>query len=847
MTNPGNTTSNRSDNDVQEQIDQILVADQISEATVQQTQEQDWGDLSLMNLFRIEVETQVKALNEHLIAVENADSPNDARYRDRLDALMRAAHSIKGAARIVQVEAAVKVAHALEDCFIAAQQNVLTLTSDRIDVLLMGTDLLFKLSELEEQTLLASTSRYEADVDDVVVALAEMISVAEQEKVHTQSVQTRRIEPAGTDVEDTTTENLSQPEASAETSPNSIPSSKGLQKTQAKTLQNADDTNRTIRISADNLNRLMGLAGELLVESNWLAPFERAMLETKRQQQQILSLIEQQVIAPNENSAIANKIGEMSAAMQTCQSLLSDRISDVEQFSQRFSQLSDRLYREVIASHMCAFEEGTQGYARLVRDVSKQQHKQAALEVIGLTTQVDRDILSKLDTPLTHLITNAIIHSIEPPDIRLSKGKPGTATIKLSAMHRSGMLLVDVEDDGAGIDFTRLRSKTVEKKLVDSSVVNNLSKAELIEFLFLPGFSTSSRIDNLSGRGYGLDLAREMAQSVGGSLQAFSPISSLATDGLNLNAAREGTRFRFCLPLTLSVMRSLLFEVANETYAISLSRISRVIKLSKEHIHYCENKPYFRLDNHNISIVSAHQILDLGHTPPLNAARSKDKRLSIVIVGEAEDQYGICVDRLFEEQDLVVRPLDARLGKVPNISAAALSEKGMPILILDVADVLRSAEKASTRILFEKSGSQGHLAQEAGTSVKVHQTAPVRKKVLVVDDSMTVRVMEKNLLQSKGYVVDMAVDGAEGWNAVRATNYDLVITDVDMPRMNGIELIRNMRNYEATRDLPVIVVSYKDRESDQLAGLEAGANYYLTKSSFHNDGFITAVVDLIGA
>ena len=847
MTNPGNTTSNRSDNDVQEQIDQILVADQISEATVQQTQEQDWGDLSLMNLFRIEVETQVKALNEHLIAVENADSPNDARYRDRLDALMRAAHSIKGAARIVQVEAAVKVAHALEDCFIAAQQNVLTLTSDRIDVLLMGTDLLFKLSELEEQTLLASTSRYEADVDDVVVALAEMISVAEQEKVHTQSVQTRRIEPAGTDVEDTTTENLSQPEASAETSPNSIPSSKDLQKTQAKTLQNADDTNRTIRISADNLNRLMGLAGELLVESNWLAPFERAMLETKRQQQQILSLIEQQAIAPSENSAIANKIGEMSAAMQTCQSLLSDRISDVEQFSQRFSQLSDRLYREVIASHMCAFEEGTQGYARLVRDVSKQQHKQAALEVIGLTTQVDRDILSKLDTPLTHLITNAIIHSIEPPDIRLSKGKPGTATIKLSAMHRSGMLLVDVEDDGAGIDFTRLRSKTVEKKLVDSSVVNNLSKAELIEFLFLPGFSTSSRIDNLSGRGYGLDLAREMAQSVGGSLQAFSPISSLATDGLNLNAAREGTRFRFCLPLTLSVMRSLLFEVANETYAISLSRISRVIKLSKEHIHYCENKPYFRLDNHNISIVSAHQILDLGHTPPLNAARSKDKRLSIVIVGEAEDQYGICVDRLFEEQDLVVRPLDARLGKVPNISAAALSEKGMPILILDVADVLRSAEKASTRILFEKSGSQGHLAQEAGTSVKVHQTAPVRKKVLVVDDSMTVRVMEKNLLQSKGYVVDMAVDGAEGWNAVRATNYDLVITDVDMPRMNGIELIRNMRNYEATRDLPVIVVSYKDRESDQLAGLEAGANYYLTKSSFHNDGFITAVVDLIGA
>ncbi|MFK8183749.1 MAG: response regulator [Phormidesmis sp.] len=913
----------------------------------QSATEEDWNVLSLMSLFRVEIETQVAELNQHLLALEQSTTHSTSReHREHLEALMRAAHSIKGAARIVQVEAAVKISHALEDCFIAAQRNILTITEERIDVLLMGADLLSKLGNLDEQSLSAQTTPYDADVDDVVVALEAVVGIAEKadrNKVRhrkaqqlldaEQNIQHQATSPTeqnaeqqkaqNTDTEKTDTENTDTEKPSAEKPHTEKPHTENphtekphTEKPHAKqqpvtpspadsdtpdsrTLEshavnnpieaikapipNVDESNRMIRISTDNLSRLMGLAGEILVESNWLQPFSDSLLATKRKQQAALSRLKQyQDSGSSQESSFSQDktLSEATAALQACHALLGEHLEEVEQISRRFGQLSDRLYREVIASHMCAFEEGTRGYARLVRDTAKQQGKQVVLEIKGLNTQIDRDILTKLDTPITHLLINAITHGIESPEVRLAKGKPAEAKITLSAMHRSGMLMLEVEDDGAGINFARLREKIIQKELITAAIAQKLSESELIEFLFLPGFSTAPQLTEMAGRGYGLDLARTMAQSVGGSLQVTSPTtrSALATaTSLQVPPPQAplpethpsgGTCFRFHLPLTLSVVRSLLFEIENEAYAVSLSRINRVVKLNKEQIHYSENRPYFRLEKENISLVVAHQVLGLtGHaastlTPStLTPSTLKpntltpEKKLPVIVMGEGKQKYGLCVDRLLEEKDLVVRPLDPRLGKVPNISAAALSETGAPVLILDVADVLRAAEKMATGIAPPPSiNPDNDITPEpsADETTGAHNTAPNEptappKKILVVDDSMTVRAMEKKLLQNRGYTVDIAVDGAEGWNAVRIDKYDLVITDVDMPRMNGIELICKIRDYEATKKLPIIVVSYKDREVDQLAGLNAGANYYLTKSSFHNDGLITAVMDLIGA
>jgi two-component system sensor histidine kinase and response regulator WspE len=233
------------------------------------------------------------------------------------------------------------------------------------------------------------------------------------------------------------------------------------------------------------------------------------------------------------------------------------------------------------------------------------------------------------------------------------------------------------------------------------------------------------------------------------------------------------------------------------------------------------------MDNKNIGLIAASQVLELSKPSP------KLEALPIIIISDQSNTYGIVVDQFLGERDLVVRPLDPRLGKVQDITATALMGDGSPILIIDVSDLVRSIDNILNSRRLKK--------VDRGT-----ETVNKQKSILVVDDSITVREMERKLLENQGYQVDVAVDGMEGWNAVRTNPYDLVLSDIDMPRMNGIELLKHIRNHPKLNTIPVIVVSYRDREEDRLQGLESGADYYLTKSSFHDDTLLNAVVDLIG-
>jgi two-component system sensor histidine kinase and response regulator WspE len=344
-----------------------------------------------------------------------------------------------------------------------------------------------------------------------------------------------------------------------------------------------------------------------------------------------------------------------------------------------------------------------------------------------------------------------------------------------------------------------------------------LSEAELLEFLFLPGFSTAEQVTEISGRGVGLDIAKTMVQDVGGLLRVQTELG-------------KGTAFHFQLPLTLSVIRALLVEIGGEPYAFNLNRIDRVLMVQAKAIATTENQPYITVDGENISLVHALQILELPASP-----QDFKEELPVILLSDHTHRYAVIVERFLGERDLVVRPLDMRLGKVQDVSAAAIAENGQPILIVDVADLVRTIDKLVT------GGDVERLQNSISNAVETKT-----KRVLVVDDSITVREMERKLLQNQGYHVDVAVNGMEGWNSARSGDYDLIITDIDMPRMNGIELVQHLKSQPQLKTIPIIIVSYKDREEDQLAGLDAGADYYLTKSSFHDNSLINAVVDLIG-
>jgi two-component system, chemotaxis family, sensor histidine kinase and response regulator WspE len=287
--------------------------------------------------------------------------------------------------------------------------------------------------------------------------------------------------------------------------------------------------------------------------------------------------------------------------------------------------------------------------------------------------------------------------------------------------------------------------------------------------------------------------------------------------------------FQLQLPLTLSVIRGLFVQIAGEPYVFPLTRIESTLTLGKADIFSLQGRDYFTLGRETVGLVAAYQMLGLP-PPPENQAQ-----LPVVVLSDRRNRFGIVVDRILGERSLLVQPLDMRLGKVRDVSAATLMDDGTPALIVDVDDLVRSIDNLVA------SGRLAPMERADGA-----RTSGGHKRILVVDDSFTVREVERKLLEAAGYEVEVAVDGMEGWNAARTGNHDLVISDVDMPRLTGIELVTLIKQNPVLRSLPIMIVSYKDREEDRRQGLEAGADYYLTKGSFHDETLLEAVVDLIG-
>lgn len=796
----------------------------------------DLHNATLLDLFRMETQTQAQVLGDGLLALERA--PTDA---SRLEACMRAAHSLKGAARIVGVDAGVALAHVLEDAFVAAQRGAILLDATLIDRLLQGVDLLMRLAHPPGRDANWAQGAGKAEIDAFVTSftgqLATLTSDAAQAPSHAAPPPSSA-EPTAFDYGSYGLPTSPAPAASeammlaaqassAATALSPIPTPVDAARDSHETTDSgdsADPASRTLRVSADSLNRLLRLSSEGLVASRWTQPFAQSLQRLKRHQHDAGDALERVSSAlaqvadrsGDDRQMLLAALADLRHALGVGGQLLAEQMHELDEFDRRSTQLSQRLYDEALACRMRPLDDRLGGFARMVRDLGRSLGKPARLEIRGAHTPVDRDILDQLEAPLGHLLRNAVDHGLERPAERAAAGKPAEGVITLSARHSAGLLLVSVADDGAGIDLERVRRAVVARGLAAPDTAQRLADSELLEFLMLPGFTLRDTVTEVSGRGVGLDAVRAMVATVRGTVRIE-------------HAPGRGTKVILQLPLTLSVVRSLLVEIAGEPYALPLASLSRTLALPQEHIAVLEGRPHFTLDGKQIGLVSAQQVL-CGRAP---VAAAGDQ--PVVVFGDGEARYGLAVDKFLGERMLVVQPLDTRLGKVPNIAAGALTEDGAPLLIIDTADLVRSIAKAVELGSLERVPMRA--AQASGRA---------SKRVLVVDDSLTVRELERKLLAARGYDVRVAVDGMDGWNAVRSETFDMVITDVDMPRMDGVELVTLIKRDARTAALPVMIVSYKDREEDRQRGLDAGADYYLAKGSFHDDALLRAVVDLIG-
>lgn len=740
----------------------------------------DVSDVSLIELFRSDAEAQIQILTEGLLVLDR-----NALDVATIEPLMRAAHSIKGAASVVKLDAVVQVAHRMEDCFVAVQKGQLRLTAEDVDLLLGGVDLIVQIARLAEDKV---ASWLEVHIGQIDRALSDISAIVTRPAA---------IRPEPVEVVLATT---IAPPSHQVSAPIDVRGQSQLQ------------------VSAQNFDRLLSLASSARITAHAMHPLVESLQRCKKRQGELSVAVEGlhvAIAAARVEHGVKEKSELALQKVSRLSQVLLDSLAEGEAFERRLLAVSQGMFDEVLALRMRPFRDGVRAFPRMVRDLARSLGKEIRLEISGEDTSVDRDVLAHIESPLVHILRNALDHGIESPEARLAAGKPREGCIRIRARHKAGMLCIEIEDDGRGVDPEAVRLRVVERGLTSTTLAAELSPAELFEFLFLPAFSLKSTTNELSGRGVGLDLVYDTIRQHHGTVRIASVFG-------------ENFHTTITLPVTQSIIRALVVEVDGEAYALPITQVERVINVARETVHSLEGRQFFTYGEEHLGLVSAAQLLSMGES------QQSGINLPVIIIGSGQRRYGLVFDAIRGEQSLVVQSIEAVFGKLRDIASASLLEDGAPVLILDIPDLLLSIDK----LLHE--GGLRDLASSA------YHERELSKRVLVVDDSLTVREMERKLLVARGYEVDIAVDGMDGWNAARSGDYDLVITDVDMPRMDGIELATLIKKDLRLGKTPVMIVSYKDRPEDRARGIHAGADYYLTKGSFHDETLLEAVADLIG-
>ena len=477
--------------------------------------------------------------------------------------------------------------------------------------------------------------------------------------------------------------------------------------------------------------------------------------------------------------------------------------------------LIQELHIQAMSLRMLPLKTITEGFQRMVRDLAKSQGKEIRLEIIGESIELDRVLIEALKPMLVHMVTNAVDHGIESPEERRASGKPAKGTIRISARNEGNSIRVDIRDDGRGMDPEKIKQAALRRGIIDREEADGLRADELLYLTLRPGFSTSEIVTDISGRGVGMDVVNKNIEKVKGTLELKSEVGSFTELTLNL-------------PLTLSVIEALLVSSGGESFAVPLTYVQESIKIRSEDITTVGGKEVVTVRGATVPLLSLAALLGL---PEKKSLLDSGKVAALVL--RLRDHCLACtVDGIAGSSEIVVKELGEQLKKMRFVFGATILGDGSPSLILDVPDIFARAEG------------------EAGTGIRraLEEVRETRTKgsILVVDDSITTRTMERSILISHGYKVKTAVSGEDALEQVVNDSFDLVITDVEMPGINGFELTRRLRANEEYREVPIIIVSSLSRDEDKRNALEAGAQAYIVKGSFEQGALLDTVETLIG-
>ncbi len=777
-------------------------------------------DPEVLSYFAPEAQEYLESLEAQLLRLER-----EPQNPDLINQLFRTAHTLKGSAYTVGFQSIGDLTHYIEDFMGAVREGRVKVQAGHTDVLLRSVDVVRLLMRRDPTLTGTVRQRFAAAMTGLkqLEQTTVIETVAKTAPVQPTAPAPAAVEPAA-----------QQPEAE-----------------QSKVKDTAGEDREVIRVSRDRLERLLNLVGELVIGRGRL---EQRLQVLEQLSQQVLAckvrLIdsvrsfeekhtftlpsstagssEQAKAAPgaaafhgvsdfgslefdkyDDFNILARRISEVTADISESMTQLSGSIRRSHEDMSQLQQLTLGMRDEIARARMVPIGTPFTRFRRATREMARSTGKEVTLVTSGEHTEVDTGVVERLVDPLVHLVRNAVYHGIEPAALRVSKGKPATGTIYLHASHRGNAVLIEVEDDGAGLDIDKIRAKAVERGLVRSDVAKSLPEAEAIKFIFLPGFSTAEQVGDQAGRGVGMDVVKRVIESMNGHIDVES-------------VRGVGTKFTLHLPLTLLIATALMVRSGEERYGIPLPSVREVTMLTAGSLQQMGERSMLHIGEEAIDVQPLQQLMYHNGSARVEVGKP------VVIVRTGSGPVGLAVDELLGRQEIVIKPIGALKSlERSSFGGATIDPEGRVVLVLDPARLMAGGEQAATPL--ETSSEPATGAEMGGSYEEAPSQPAVDQKLLLIDDSLSIRKFVGRMLETAGYEVDTAVDGEEGLRKASAKNYRLILTDLEMPKLNGYEVIQALRSRPQTQQTPIIVMTTRAGDKHRQMALNVGASSYIAK------------------
>ncbi len=762
----------------------------------------------LRETFKVEAEERLQAISSGLIEVEKKSSADEK--KEIMETIFREAHSLKGAARSVNLTDIETICQSLEDVFRAMKNLEIQMTAELFDEVHRSTDTIVK--------IISGNGVETSEISGLLKVLDGLKTEGTESwksNFLCMPVPHQDIDPGSQEC--------------TETGGGSDECSNGQSSQMCREKTSAE----TIRIPVHRLDSLLMQTEEMLSVkltigqqtdeikdvSALLEPWRKEWEKLSSELRSILKEFKRKGNGRSDNQSV--KLSELIVSNQAYMKSMESKVARMTKSSEHNSRwlggMVDNLLEDMKKSIMLPFSSFLDIVPKLIRDLSRDQGKEVELVIQGGEIEVDKRILEEMKDPLIHLLRNCIDHGIEKPDERRHGNKPpkGTITITVSQVD-SNKVEINIADDGSGIEQTKIKEAALKRKIVSEAEAEAFAEEEVMSLIFQSEFSTSAIVTDISGRGLGLAIVKENVEKLGGTV-------SLQTE------AGKGTAFRILLPLTLATFKGVIVSAAGQLFVVPSSKMESVVRIKNDEIRTTENRETISLNNRPLSVARLDTIMEL---PVISIDGETGDYLNAMVLGTGENRIAFIVDEVIEEKEVLVKGLGKQLSRVRNIGGATVLGSGKVVPILNVSDLLKSAVKLTG-------------APEGKTRGNGKQMERKKTSLMVAEDSVTSRMLLKNILESAGYDVRAVVDGAEAFTALKEGTFDLLVSDIEMPRLNGFDLTEKIRGDRKLAELPVVLVSALSSREDKERGIDVGANAYIVKSSFEQSNLLDVIKRLI--